>query len=120
MTMNPWKVSTMFLSGALFPLQDLPRWLTVLTHLNPITYAVDPMRQAVFWHLDGSAETSSAIPVGTVATEAARICSLLKADWRVLARGLAVIHASMRAMLASGASLTSATNRSRIAAFEPK
>lgn len=54
----------MFLSGALFPLQDLPRWLTVLTHLNPITYAVDPMRQAVFWHLDDAAETSSAFTAG--------------------------------------------------------
>lgn len=36
-----------FLSGALFPLRDLPGWLTFLTHLNPLTYAVDPLRQAV-------------------------------------------------------------------------
>lgn len=37
-----------FLSGAIFPLRDLPGWLAVLTHINPLTYAVDPMRQAVF------------------------------------------------------------------------
>jgi ABC-2 type transport system permease protein len=38
----------MFLSGALFPLSGLPTWLTVLTHLNPMTYAVEPMRAVVF------------------------------------------------------------------------
>ena len=38
----------MFLSGAMFPLANLPSWLHVLTVVNPMTYAVDPMRQAVF------------------------------------------------------------------------
>ncbi|MEV4063728.1 ABC transporter permease [Nonomuraea dietziae] len=42
----------MFLSGAMFPLANLPSWLHVLTTVNPLTYAVDPMRQAVFAHLD--------------------------------------------------------------------
>jgi daunorubicin resistance ABC transporter membrane protein len=42
----------LFLSGALFPLSDLPAWLHVLTRVNPLTYAVDPMRRAVFSHLD--------------------------------------------------------------------
>ncbi|MCK2217252.1 ABC transporter permease [Actinomadura sp. ATCC 31491] len=42
----------MFLSGAMFPLANLPSWLHVLTVVNPMTYAVDPMRQAVFSHLD--------------------------------------------------------------------
>jgi daunorubicin resistance ABC transporter membrane protein len=42
----------LFLSGALFPLSDLPAWLHVLTRVNPLTYAVDPMRRAVFAHLD--------------------------------------------------------------------
>ena len=40
-----------FLSGALYPLNGLPVWLTVLTRLDPITYVVDPMRHAVFAHL---------------------------------------------------------------------
>ena len=35
-----------FISGALFPVADLPGWLAVLNRLDPITYAVDPMRQA--------------------------------------------------------------------------
>jgi ABC-2 type transport system permease protein len=41
-----------FTSGALFPLSGLPSWLAVLTRLNPLTYAVDPLRRAVFAHLD--------------------------------------------------------------------
>ena len=40
-----------FLSGALYPLNGLPVWLTVLTRIDPITYVVDPMRHAVFAHL---------------------------------------------------------------------
>jgi ABC-2 type transport system permease protein len=41
-----------FLSGALFPLANLPGWLKVLTRIDPLTYAVDPVRRAVFSHLD--------------------------------------------------------------------
>ncbi len=41
----------LFLSGALFPLSNLPGWLHLLTRANPLTYAVDPMRRAVFVHL---------------------------------------------------------------------
>ena len=40
-----------FLSGALYPLNGLPAWLTVLTRIDPLTYVVDPMRHAVFGHL---------------------------------------------------------------------
>jgi ABC-2 type transport system permease protein len=40
-----------FLSGALYPLNGLPGWLTVLTRLDPLTYVVGPMRHLVFSHL---------------------------------------------------------------------
>ena len=33
-----------FLSGALFPLTNLPDWLLTLTLVNPVTYGVDAMR----------------------------------------------------------------------------
>ena len=36
-----------FLSGALFPVANLPDWLAVLNRLDPITYAVDPMRKLI-------------------------------------------------------------------------
>jgi ABC-2 type transport system permease protein len=53
MALNQMIVMPMFfLSGALFPLIGLPHWLTLLTRINPLTYAVDPMRRAVFAHLD--------------------------------------------------------------------
>src|ERR1039458_2493143 len=35
-----------FLSGALFPVAGLPQWLAILNRLDPLTYAVDPMRRA--------------------------------------------------------------------------
>ena len=44
-----------FLSGALYPVTGLPTWLEVLNRINPLTYAVDPMRRLVFGHLDASA-----------------------------------------------------------------
>jgi ABC-2 type transport system permease protein len=40
-----------FLSGALYPLNGLPAWLSVLTRIDPLTYIVGPMRHAVFSHL---------------------------------------------------------------------
>jgi len=36
-----------FLSGALFPLQGLPRWMTALTRLDPAAYGMDPLRRVV-------------------------------------------------------------------------
>ena len=35
-----------FISGALFPVANLPGWLAVLNRLDPVTYAVDPDAQA--------------------------------------------------------------------------
>jgi ABC-2 type transport system permease protein len=40
-----------FISGALFPVAGLATWLAILNRLDPLTYAVDPMRRAVFSHL---------------------------------------------------------------------
>ncbi len=34
-----------FLSGAFFPLRDVPLWMEWLAKVNPVTYGVDPMRQ---------------------------------------------------------------------------
>lgn len=36
-----------FLSGALYPIDNLPGWLTVLNRLNPMTYAVDALRNII-------------------------------------------------------------------------
>jgi ABC-2 type transport system permease protein len=54
----------MFLSGALFPLANLPSWLRVLTLINPLTYAVEPMRSLVFDHLHMDAATRAMLDPG--------------------------------------------------------
>jgi ABC-2 type transport system permease protein len=53
-----------FLSGALYPVSGLPAWLEVLNRLNPLTYAVDPMRRLVFDHLDVSEAARQALDPG--------------------------------------------------------
>ena len=54
----------MFLSGSLFPLTQLPTWLRIAVRINPLTYAVDPMRAAVFEHLDVAPQTRRALAPG--------------------------------------------------------
>ena len=56
----------MFLSGALFPLSGLPTWLAVLTHVNPMTYAVEPLRHVVFAHLDADPASLARFDPGIV------------------------------------------------------
>jgi ABC-2 type transport system permease protein len=53
-----------FLSGALYPLNGLPSWLTVLTRIDPLTYIVDPMRHAVFDHLAVSPQALNLLSPG--------------------------------------------------------
>ena len=53
-----------FLSGALYPLNGLPSWLTVLPRIDPLTYIVDPMRHAVFSHLPVSPVALTALSPG--------------------------------------------------------
>ncbi len=36
-----------FLSGSMYPVDDAPPWLAALIRLNPITYAVDALRQVL-------------------------------------------------------------------------
>lgn len=54
----------MFLSGSMFPLAGLPGWLSALTKVNPLTYAVEPMRHVVFDRLDLGPETRVALDPG--------------------------------------------------------
>ena len=42
-----------FLSGAFFPLSNIPIWLRALAVIDPLSYGVDPMRRAVFARLHG-------------------------------------------------------------------
>jgi ABC-2 type transport system permease protein len=53
-----------FLSGAIFPASNLPAWLTVLNRIDPLTYAVDPMRRIIFSHLSVSAAVQTRLNSG--------------------------------------------------------
>jgi daunorubicin resistance ABC transporter membrane protein len=50
-----------FLSGSLYPISDLPTWMSVLVRCNPITYAVHLARHAVFTHIDTTPAARSAL-----------------------------------------------------------
>jgi len=54
----------LFISGALFPLSGLPRWLAVLNRLDPLTYAVNPLREAVFARIDLTPAAKAALLPG--------------------------------------------------------
>ncbi len=45
--MNFLVMPTFFLSGALFPLQDSPRFLQIISSINPLTYGVDGLRASL-------------------------------------------------------------------------
>jgi ABC-2 type transport system permease protein len=50
-----------FLSGSLYPIRDLPTWMSVVVRCNPITYAVHLARNAVFSHIDASPGARAAL-----------------------------------------------------------
>ena len=53
-----------FVSGAFFPVSGLPSWLEALNRIDPLTYAVDPMRRLVFNHLDVSESARQTLDPG--------------------------------------------------------
>jgi ABC-2 type transport system permease protein len=78
-----------FISGALYPVSGLPGWLAVLNRIDPLTYAVDPMRRLVFSHLDMSPAARQALDPG-VTWWGWRVPSLLEAGV-VLLLGLTML-----------------------------
>jgi ABC-2 type transport system permease protein len=78
-----------FISGAMFPVSNLPGWLLVLNRIDPLTYAVDPMRRLVFSHLDVSESARRTLDPG-VSWWGWHVPALLEAGI-VLAMGLAML-----------------------------
>jgi ABC-2 type transport system permease protein len=78
-----------FISGALFPPSGLPGWLSVLNRLDPLTYAVDPMRRLVFSHLSISPAARATLDPG-ITWWGWRVPSLLEAAM-VLVLGLIML-----------------------------
>ncbi len=65
LVMNLLLFPLLFFSGAFFPLDDLPTWLKVLATANPLSYAVDLLRAAIY--ADGSAYFSLPLDVAVLA-----------------------------------------------------
>jgi ABC-2 type transport system permease protein len=78
-----------FISGAMFPVANLPGWLAFLNRIDPLTYAVDPMRRLVFNHLDVSAAARRTLDPG-VTWFGWHVPALLEAGI-VLVMGLAML-----------------------------
>jgi ABC-2 type transport system permease protein len=78
-----------FISGALFPANGLPGWLTLLNRIDPLAYAVDPMRRLVFSHLAISPAARHALNSG-VTWWGWRVPGVLEAGM-VLALGLVML-----------------------------
>jgi ABC-2 type transport system permease protein len=53
-----------FLSGALFPLTNVPGWLAFLSKIDPVSYGVDPLRQAVLSQMNLPPPVSSQLGLG--------------------------------------------------------
>jgi ABC-2 type transport system permease protein len=51
MIMNFIMLPMFFLSGALFPLREVPLWMEVLSTVDPVTYGVDPLRAVALENL---------------------------------------------------------------------
>ncbi len=78
-----------FIAGVFFPVANLPGWLNFLNRIDPLTYAVDPMRRLVFNHLDMTDEARATLDPG-VTWFGWRVPSLLEVAV-VLALGLTML-----------------------------
>ncbi len=65
MVMNFLVMPLFFLSGALYPLDNLPAALVILTHIDPMTYGVDGMRTVLSNRTHFGASVDALVLVGT-------------------------------------------------------
>jgi ABC-2 type transport system permease protein len=67
LVMNFLVMPIFFLSGALYPLTDLPTPLAVLTRIDPLTYGVDGMRAVLIGRTHFGIATDVAVLIGAAA-----------------------------------------------------
>lgn len=67
LVMNFLVLPIFFLSGALFPLTNLPKVMTVLTRLDPLSYGVDALRGALISSSQFGLATNAAVLCGVAA-----------------------------------------------------
>lgn len=62
MVMNFLVMPMFFLSGAFFPLKDIPTWMAALVRINPFSYVVDSIRQFFFISMGFSPQLMEKLP----------------------------------------------------------
>jgi ABC-2 type transport system permease protein len=71
-----------FLSGALYPIDNLPAALKIAAMLNPFTYAVDLLKHAMLAPLMASAASELSVSVDVAATAGFTAMAVVLASWR--------------------------------------
>ncbi len=99
--MNFLLMPMFFLSGAFFPLRELPAWMNALVKVNPLTYAVDSFRQAIFGAMGLPEMVVKMLPkAGLVLSVWGHNMSILDDMIVVLAFGVIMVIAAMKAFSA--------------------
>lgn len=70
-----------FLSGALFPLNNLPTWLSILTTIDPVTYGVNALREVM---LGITGVNSFALNIGILLLAAASLGTIGVISFRIM------------------------------------
>jgi ABC-2 type transport system permease protein len=70
-----------FLSGALFPLNNLPTWLSILTTIDPVTYGVNALREVM---LGITGVNSFALNIGILLLSAASLGTIGVVSFRTM------------------------------------
>jgi len=85
--MNFLMMPIFFLSGALFPLSNLPWWMTGLTRIDPAAYGIDPIRRVIL----GASGIPSAVTDRLALTVGGQALPLLAEVGLVLAFGFVML-----------------------------
>lgn len=64
--MNILLIPMWLLSGAVFPLQGAPGWLSALMWINPLTYGIAALREALYWGQKVSVGPPFGVCIGVV------------------------------------------------------
>jgi len=70
------------LSGALYPIDNLPTLLKIAAMVNPFTYAVDLLKHAMLTPLQESAMSELSVAIDLAATAGFTVLAVILASWR--------------------------------------
>jgi ABC-2 type transport system permease protein len=92
--MNFLMMPMFFLSGALFPLNNLPAWMTILTRLDPAAYGIDALRRVIL----GASGVSGPMADRLAMTINGHVLAIAEEVGLVLLFGLVMLFISVRTL----------------------